>query len=288
MRSLIFGLLKVGAVLSADYWLFLSLTHRPPIAAAVLGCIGLYVMFGGHLALLREGGINWRELPGYDRETLESARQQLAADMRENGGFAPNLRLYLIPGDREMQSTAYGAGCIGISAGMLENADPVTLIAVLAHASSHTLRCDPEFNRALLATITLLLAGLSVLSAAAVVVLFLLFLLLSCFRSWLGLVTFHGSKKAVTGLFSLLQRVIVGVYQAALGLFSRHAEFCADRYVCRLGYGMQLIHFLSFAAPEQARQYTLREALYRSRPEPKRRIARMEAYLSPAKECRND
>ena len=131
----------------------------------------------------------------------------------------------------------------------------------------------------------LAVAGLSVLSAAAVLALFLIFLILSCFRSWLGLFAFHGARKGIKSLFSLLQKAIVLLYQAALGLASRRAEFRADRYVCRLGYGLQLAHFLSLSAPGASRPLTLREALYRSHPDTHRRIARIEAYLASAPEA---
>ena len=138
---------------------------------------------------------------------------------------------------------------------------------------------------AVFCTVMLAVAGLSVLSAAAVLALFLLFLILSCFRSWLGLFAFHGARKGIKSLFSLLQKAIVLLYQAALGLVSRRAEFRADRYVCRLGYGLQLAHFLSLSAPGASRPLTLREALYRSHPDPHRRIARIEAYLASAPEA---
>ena len=156
---------------------------------------------------------------------------------------------------------------------------------MLGHEAGHIQNLDSEFKRAVFCTVMLAVAGLSVLSAAAVLALFLIFLILSCFRSWLGLFAFHGARKGIKSLFSLLQKAIVLLYQAALGLVSRRAEFRADRYVCRLGYGLQLAHFLSLSAPGASRPLTLREALYRSHPDTHRRIARIEAYLASAPEA---
>ena len=284
MPSRIWGALKVSAVLILDLSLFLSLFHSPAVAAAGVIGIGIYTFLGGYFALVQEGGVRLDKLPRADRLRLETALGRLSDDRAAHGDRA-RLRLYLIPGDSDLQSTAYGAGCISVSAGTLDAADTLSLSAVLGHEAGHIQNLDSEFKRAVFCTVMLAVAGLSVLSAAAVLALFLLFLILSCFRSWLGLFAFHGARKGIKSLFSLLQKAIVLLYQAALGLVSRRAEFRADRYVCRLGYGLQLAHFLSLSAPGASRPLTLREALYRSHPDPHRRIARIEAYLASAPEA---
>ena len=58
------------------------------------------------------------------------------------------------------------------------------------------------------------------------------------------------------------------------------AEYRSDLYSARLGYGLQLAHFLSYAAVESNRQLTLTEALYRTHPATPKRVARLEAYVN--------
>ena len=296
MPSRILGALKVSAVLILDLSLFLSLFHSPAVAAAGVIGIGIYTFLGGYFALVQEGGVRLDKLPHADRLRLETALRRLTDDRAAHGDRA-RLRLYLIPGDSDLQSTAYGAFELGVQilyvAGLVTKhgaqrervrgvkracgyADAARAVGGGLQIAVAGDEVEPQ---------PCAVAGLSVLSAAAVLALFLIFLILSCFRSWLGLFAFHGARKGIKSLFSLLQKAIVLLYQAALGLVSRRAEFRADRYVCRLGYGLQLAHFLSLSAPGTSRPLTLREALYRSHPDTHRRIARIEAYLASAPEA---
>ncbi len=118
------------------------------------------------------------------------------------------------------------------------------------------------------------------MSATVMALIFFIFLLLNCFRSWLGVFAFRHATAVVGGMFSLFQRGIVMLYHGVLGLVSRRAEYRCDRYSCSLGYGTQLMHFLSIADPSSQRQLTLAEALYRSHPPTEKRIARVERLLS--------
>lgn len=274
------GILKVGAVLAADAAVFWELFRDARLAGAAAAGIGLYVLLGGYLTLWREGAVSWRRLPAAGQTRLERARELLAEEVRRSGGGdGSRLKLYLIPGAGEMNATAYGAGCVSVTQGTLDGTDPVTLVGVLAHEFSHLRHLDPEFNRAVFASVTLVVAALSVASFAVMAVIFLLFLAGSFFRSWLGLLAFQGAAKATGGLFQLMQRVVVGLYRSVLALVSRRAEYRCDRYACELGYGVQLAHFLSLAAVEDGRCMSLTEALYRSHPPTEKRIARLEAQL---------
>lgn len=278
--SRLFGILKVAIVLAVDFIAIYSLLEDPCIASAVVGVISLYVLFGGYLALLKEGAVSSKKLPFHQRSRLEAAKAQLTADVKTASGMnISGLKLYLVPGDDDMNATAYGFNCVSVTRGTFDNADPITLNAVLGHEISHILNCDAEFNRAIFCSVTLLVAALSVMSFAAMAIIFLIFLVLSCFRSWLGVMAFQGTTKVVGGLFSLLQRGIVVIYRSLLSLASRHAEYRSDRYSCMLGYGVQLSHFLALAEPNNQRQLTLTEAMYRSHPPTPKRIARLEKLM---------
>lgn len=278
--SRVSGMLKVALVLAIDYVAIYSLFDNPYIAFGVIGIITLYIIFGGHLALLKAGAVGSQKLPVYQRNRLEAAKAQLVTDVKSvSGANISRLKLYLVPGDDDMNATAYGFNCVSVTRGTFDNADPITLNAVLGHEISHILHWDAEFNRAVFCSVTLVVAALSVMSFTIMAIIFLVFLVLSCFRSWLGVMAFQGTTKAVGGIFSLLQRGIVVIYRSLLSLASRHAEYRSDKYSCMLGYGVQLSHFLALAEPNSQRQLTLTEAMYRSHPPTVKRIARLEAYL---------
>ena len=181
-----------------------------------------------------------------------------------------------------MQATAYGANCVSVSQGTLNNTGPMTLNAVLGHEICHTLNFDPEFHRAVFATVLLICCGISILSFIFVAAIFLIFLACSFFLSWLGVMAFKGTTKTVKGSFHLFQKSIVILYQAAASVLSRAAEYRCDLYSASLdpSYGLQLAHFLSFADPENHRQLTLSEVLYRTHPPTRLRIARLEEYVN--------
>lgn len=279
------GLLKVAAVLALDFLAVSSLFNDPSIAALAVGAIALYVFFGGYLALFQEGATRWDQLPAYEVARLSDAKRQLTEDVSHASAVdISRLKVYLISADDSMQATAYGANCVSVSRGTLDNADPMTLNAVLAHEISHILNFDPEFNRAVLATIFVLCGVISVLSFAFVAVIFLFFLVCGWLGSWLGVMAFKGTSKVTHGIFSLLQKGIVVLYQTVMSVLSRSAEYRCDLYSASLdrSYGLQLAHFLTYAAPETNRQLTLTEALYRTHPPTPKRVARLEAYVNSA------
>ena len=277
------GILKVALVLALDFVAIYSLFENPYIASIAVGVISVYVLFGGYLALLKEGAVISKKLPAFQSNKLEAAKTQLVADVKSvSGANISGLKLYLVPGDN-MNATAYGFNCVSVTRGTFDNADPITLNAVLAHEVSHILNFDAEFNRAVFCFVTLLVGALSVMSFAMMAIIFLIFLVLSCFRSWLGVMAFRGTTKAVGGIFSLLQHGVVMIYRSLLSLASRRAEYRSDKYSCMLGYGVQLSHFLAIAEPANQRQLTLTEAMYRSHPPTPKRIARLEAIVSSEK-----
>ena len=278
--SRLFGILKVALVLAIDFVAIYSLFDDPYIASGVIGVITLYVLFGGYLSLIKEGAVNSKKLPAYQRNRIEAAKDQLVADVKSvSGANLSGLKLYLVPGDHRMNATAYGFDCVSVTSGTFDNTDPVTLLSVLAHEASHIQSLDPEFNRVVFCSVTLVVAALSVMSFTAMVIIFLVFLALTWFRSLLGVLAFQGTTRVVGGVFGLLQRGFVVVYRSLLSFASRHAEYRSDKFSYMLGYGVQLSQFLSIIEPTHQRQLTLTEALYRSHPPTAKRIARLESYL---------
>ena len=273
------GFLKVAAVLLADFLSAYAIFQDWNVASVITGAIAFYVWLGGYLTLLKEGAVREKKLPNYERSRLKKAKKQLIQDVHQvSAANISNIKLYLIPGDCDMQATAYGANCISVSKGTLDNTDSITLNAVLGHEISHILHLDAEFNRAIFATILLACGGISVVSYTVVAVIFLVFLVCSFFQSWLGVMAFKGTTKAVKGMFDLIGKSIVALYHGIASCLNRAAEYRSDRYSARLGYGVQLAQFLSYAAPESHRELTLTESLYRTHPSTPKRVARLEKY----------
>ena len=275
------GAIKVVSVFAVDFCILSLAFDDIIIPTIIIGGILLYVWLGGYLLLFREGAVRCEQLPSQDRIRLETAKQQLVNDVRRvSYSNISRLQLYLIPGDDSMQATAYGANCISISRGMIENADPMTLNAVLAHEVSHILNFDAEFNRALLCSIMVVIAVISIVSATLVVVLFVVFLLLGAFKSFFGFIAFRGTRSVTGGLFRLLQKGIVILYRTLTAIAIRQEEYRCDQYAYELGYGIQLLQFLSLFSGSDQTPMTLQDALYRSHPTTEKRIARLEEYLS--------
>lgn len=273
------GFLKVLAVFLLDFFIVFCLFDDVFPAIVIIGGMALYVWLGSYLTLAREGAVRSDKLPDYEKNILDAAGIQLAEDVKRHSAVdITGLKLYLIPENDELQASSYGIRCISVTRGMINSTDPVTLNAVLAHEISHSLNFDAEFNRAVFCSVTLLIGAISIVSAAVVIIFFLIFLLLSGFRHWLGIVIFRKTKEVSRGSFRLVQRMLVGFYRFLISLASRHAEYRSDMYSCRLGYGIQLAHFLSVADAGSHRQLTWSDTLYRSHPPTEKRIARLEKY----------
>ena len=277
-------MLKVIVVLVWDFLVCYALSREVLVAAVVTGILGLYVWLGGYLALLKDGAVLSKDLSSHERRQLEFARDQIIKDVnRVSGKKLSKLKVYMVPDHESMNATAYGANCVSVTTGTYINTDPVTMTAVLGHEVSHLLHRDPEFNRAVFASVAILMAVFSAASAVSMVLIFFLFLLLTRFRSWTGLFVFKGTTTVVGGMFQLIQRGIVALYSGILGLLSRRAEYRCDQYACKLGYGLQLSYFLMLAESGSQRQMTISEALYRSHPPTEKRIARLETQIEKQK-----
>ena len=278
--SRLLGIVKVTLVLVFDFIGIYNLFQNAYIAGIAVGIIAVYVLFGGYIAISKENAVNIKNIPVYQRNKLEAAKTQLAADVKSDcGADISGLKLYLVPDDDDMNATAYGFNCVSVTRATLDNTDPIMLNAVLAHEISHILNFDAEFNRAVFCSVTLLVGTLSVMSFAVIAIISIIFLIFSCFGSLIGVMAFRGTTKAIKGLFGLLQRGIVMSYNLLLSLLSRHAEYRSDKFSCRLGYGLQLSHFLAIADTESQRRLTLTEVIYRSHPPTPKRIARLEREL---------
>ena len=109
------GILKVAAVLLAEFLPVYVLFNDPLISGIVTGMVTLYVWLGGYLSLFREGAVRAEKLPNYERTRLENAKNQLVEEVKDiSSADTSNIKIYLNPGDSELQATAYGANCVSV------------------------------------------------------------------------------------------------------------------------------------------------------------------------------
>lgn len=277
------GYLKIVVFLFVFFALGYSILGIEVSALLTLGIV-LYAWLGEYLALLKDGAIRMDHLRDYERNRLSCALENLAEDVyRVSGADISRLRMHVIPSD-SVNACAYGFRNIGVTRAMLNNCDDATLCAVLAHEVSHTACMDAVFYRMVFASITILIAGLICLSVASTSVIWIIFAVLCALGLCGGLFSmflFQGFSKLVKGYFTLLQRVVLFIYQAVMACVSRRCEYRADRYSCDLGYGPQLSYFLQcFVESQQTGPKSLQEVIYASHPATHKRIQRIEQDCS--------
>lgn len=273
------GYLRIVVFLLVFFALSYSILGVEAAALLTLG-ITLYAWLGEYLALLKDGAIRMDHLCDYEKNRLSCALENLTEDVqRVSGTDISKLRLHVIPSDN-INACAYGFRNIGVTRAMLSNCDDATLCAVVAHEVSHTFCMDAVFYRLVFASITILIASLICLSVASTSVIWILFAVLCALGLCGGLFSmflFQGFSKLVKGYFTLMQRVVLFVYQAVMACVSRQCEFRADHYSCELGYGPQLSYFLQrFVESQETGPKSLQEVIYSSHPSTHKRILRIE------------
>lgn len=273
------GYLKITVFLLVFFALSCTILGVEIAALLTLG-ITLYAWLGEYLSLLKDGAIRMDHLRDYERSRISCALENLTEDVqRVSGADISKLRLHVIPSDN-INACAYGFRNIGVTRAMLSNCDDATLCAVLAHEVSHTACMDAVFYRMVFAGVTTLIAGLICLSAASTSVIWIIFAILCALGLCGGLFSmflFQSFSKLVKGYFTLMQRVVLFVYQAVMACVSRQCEYRADRYSCELGYASQLSYFLQrFVESQETGPRSLREVIYASHPATYKRIKRIE------------
>lgn len=275
------GIVKISVALLVDFLLIYDILG---VEAALIITVGimLYAWLGEYIALFKDGTVSLNHLDDYERSRLTRVHEYLTEDVkRVSGADISGLRLHVIPSD-DINAYAYGFHNVSITRSVLASCDDMTLCSVLGHEVSHILNMDAVFHRVIFANVTLVIIGLMVVSFISVSFLWILFLILCILGICGGLfsmLVFHGIRKLVKGTFTVIQHLVLFIYQTVMGLVSRRCEFRADKYSVQLGYGSQLSYFLTrFAVGQEPRQKTLNEILYASHPAAYKRVQKIEQY----------
>lgn len=272
------GMIKIGAALGIDFIILYYLIDLR-IAAAVTAAILFYAWVGQYTALMKDGAVKITGLNEYDRFKLTRAMHVLTADVRKKSAVnIRNVKLHVIPSD-EINAYSYGRNHVAVTRGTLRAADELTLNAVLAHEISHSLCLDAMFHRIIFANVTIIMIAITIISFVATSFVWIIFLIMCLFGICGGIFSLFcvsGISKLTKGMFRLIQRIVLFIYQLAMGIVSRGCEYRADRYACMLGYGAQLKYFLeSFAGEQDNRKKSLTELIYDSHPPTYKRIIKI-------------
>lgn len=272
------GILKVGGILCLDFAILFLFSRSLRCALCITGFLFLYVWSGGFISLHHDHAIAVSSLSDSFKAYFSEAIIQMSQDSMENGhGDLPNMKFYLIEDDG-IQGTSYGANCISVTRGLLQYGDSEALKGVLAHELSHSLNLDPEFSRAVFASVFLLMGAISIVSFAATLIVLIVFLLFGFLSSWLGFCILRGTNRAIRGSFHFIQRTIAVSCRLFMAAVNRHAEYRCDLYAAKLGYGVPLAHLLSLLSFDANERMTLSEILYQNHPPVQKRIARLKKY----------
>lgn len=272
------GIIKVMTLLAIDFAVMSALFN---VEIAVLATIFfmLFAWLGEYFALLRDGAISEKKLNDYDRAKLGRARTILQSEAERCGmSELPRFRLHVIS-SKEANAFSYGISNISITAGTLQ-CDDMTLASVLAHEVSHTANLDAVTSRLLFINITAAILGLSLLSVITTISIWFIFLILVLIGVGGGLFSILFVKflsKGAKTVFTLIQRLILFLYQAVIGTMNKFIEYRCDRFAAQIGLGQNLAYFLStYVQDQDTRQRSLRDILYASHPATYKRVLKLE------------
>lgn len=277
MKSI--GIIKIITILLVDFLLGYYLIGIDAALIIVIGMM-LYAWLGEYIALMKDGAVNVNNLGDYERAKLNRAHACLAEDIkRVVGADISKVRLHVIPTE-EINAFCYGFKNVAITRAALNVCDDMTLCSVLGHEMSHLLSMDAVVNRLIFANITLVTIGLaagSFVSMSVLWIVFIIFCVCGVCGGVLSMYMFHGIRKLVKGMFTVMQYLLLFLYQVLIGIASRACEFRSDRFSCELGYGPQLSYFLTrYIEGQETCQKTLNEILYASHPATYKRVLRIE------------
>ncbi|MGN0514456.1 MAG: M48 family metalloprotease [Lachnospiraceae bacterium] len=273
----LYGVMKVTVALILNY-IFFNMFLDIKWSIGITFMIAILTYLGEYVGLIQDGAIPLKNIEPYYKEKLEISYQILCEQGKQRGINLKEFRLYLIPRE-EIQAYAYGKSSIGITKGLLET-DEFSIASVMGHECGHCFALDSYLKRILFLDITIVLFALSVMGFLGLGLIWFIFIML-CLVGLCGgflsvyLTGFLG--RVIKGIFSGLQRLVLLIYQTALGALSRRMEYRADYFVAKtLDMGEELSFFLNCFAADNGFPRTLREIMYASHPATHKRVARIQ------------
>ena len=278
------GITKVLLFLIIDFYLlYQTLGIKTASWSIIVVVLGIWIF--EYIDVMCNCGISLNKISGYEKIKLTNAYNHLADKIFDvEGKKIGKLRLYIIPDD-SARAFSYGLHCIGVTRGLIQNVDDITLCAVLAREVYHKINLNAVFKRIIFMNMVVMMAILSINSIMVSVIIWILFFILCllklCGKRYFSYWITSGISKAFKGFFSVIQRVFVFIFKTGIGFFCRYSEYEADKYCAKLGYAQQLRYFIMrFEDREnQQKPRTCTDMLYDTKPLPNKRIVKLEQYM---------
>lgn len=267
------GIIKISIALLIDVY-FLIRIFGEKIGFLLFVAISLYAWLGEYIGLIKNHAIHLKYLNNYEQSKLTRVKNTLVNTVKDVSHInIQGIKLYVIPSD-EINAFSYGIHSIAVTRGTLNVCDEMTLNAVLSHEISHSIHLDSFFNRIIFGNIILIMVCLTVMSFLSVSLVWIIFLCIGSF-GFFSFFVVKGVSYGIKGLFTLMQRMTIFIYQVVNGIISKHCEYRSDFYAVELGFGMSLIYFLQrFVQDHKAENIS--ELLYSSHPPSYKRIHKIE------------
>jgi Zn-dependent protease with chaperone function len=245
----------------------------------------LYIWLGERVTVFRTRTVRKAKLKEWERDKLAAAQKILSINGRKYGFRSCKYRIHVI-NTTEYNAYCYGRRHIAVTRPML-NLPPRVISAVLAHEIGHARRGDVLFSRILylnISTAVIALSGFGILASVMLVGSTIATFILAGFLS--GVVVMYANrtlKYLVQVAENVLRWLLYTTFKLINAVYSRKCEYHADRFSCKLGLGEDLNSFLESLPRQRFKLFhlpTLNDLLYGSHPPTKKRIKRIQKFLT--------
>lgn len=209
---------------------------------------------------------------GEETEIISNSFQPVMERAKEAGDFKHRTPQFYVSDNLFPNAFAIGSNSIVITKKLVDIATAGELSAVIAHEMGHLKNGDSQ--------VRLINAIINVVGSIAAKIGTVFITIIAFFT---GIFSESSSSAFFVYLIGIVivwvLRTIHWLLQRAINLgtlaVGRQAEYVADGYVKKLGYAPHMVSFLQKVAPMDIRTSGWVEALYRTHPEPGKRIEKL-------------
>lgn len=222
---------------------------------AAIGTISLVVICAivvEPIMIWLDKAVCYKKLDQHTYARLSNIKDNLIKEVRRvYGKDISSLKIYVYEKDDSFACKAYGIKSIAIPRTILQ-LDDMTLHAVLANELA--ISFNVLFNRVIQVNMFIVILMIMGTSYLTIALLWIVFLVLCIFRKFsIGsylLTNILG--KALKGFFKLVEQLMMFVCGQLMKVMNHRNVYSADKFVCKLGFGSQMIYYLNrFAAEER-------------------------------------
>lgn len=249
------GLMKVLGLLLIES-IVLYKYMGPNVTIGIIFMVVICSILVGPIVIWLDKAVSYKKLDQHTCARLSRIKDNLTREIKRAYGIdVSTFKIYVFEKEDLFVSKTYGLKSLGISSAMLQ-LDDMTLHAAMANELAHGIMLDVYFNRMIQINMVmgiLLIMGTSYITIA----LFWIIFLLLCAFSRVGIGGYLITNllgKVIKGLFKMAEQILMLVCGLLMKAINHWNVYQADKFVCGLGLGSQLIYYLDrFATEEHSR-----------------------------------